>query len=107
MKPFIDIAGASGAIYRFDAIESPAQAPSSAGAFVFARIGTDGVEVVCCGSTLNLKDKIELWGAQIERTETQGIFVRRNVSRSVRAREHDDIVGKHRPELIATDDDES
>ena len=106
MKAFIDIMGASGAVYRFNAIENPAKAPPAAGAFVLARTGSDGVDVVCCGSALNLKDKVGLWGAQIQRTVTEGIFVRLNVSRSVREREHVDIVKKHRPELVAADNDE-
>ena len=106
VKAFIDITGASGAVYRFAAIENSAEAPPVAGAFVFARIGKDGVDVVCCGLALNLKDRVGLWGAQIQRTEAEGIFVRLNVSRSVREREHVDIVKKHRPELVATDGDE-
>lgn len=106
MKPFIDITGASGAVYRFDGIAGAADAPAVAGNFVFARISGRDVEVACCGSALNLKDTVSLWGAEIEASETQGIFVRLNTLRGARVREHDDIVEKHRPEVVVIDPDE-
>lgn len=106
MKPFIDILGASGAVYRFDAIARAADAPAVAGNFIFARINRGEVEVAGCGSTLNLKDTVSLWGSEIEANETQGIFVRLNTLRGARVREHDDIVDKHRPDLVVIDPDE-
>ena len=105
VKTFIDIIGASGATYRFQRIDDPAKAPATAGNFVFARLSGDGDEVVCCGSARNLERSVAVWGADIDQGETQGIFVRLNVTRTVRMHEHDDIVEKHRPELVLVDDD--
>ena len=106
VKTFIDITGASGAVYRFDAIASAVAAPTVAGNFVFARLNGRTVEVICCGSTVSLNEVIGRWGAEIEPGDTQGIFVRLNTLRAARDREHKDIVEKHRPELVVTDRDE-
>lgn len=105
VKSFIDITGASGATYRFQRIHDPAKAPATAGNFVFARFTGHDDEVVCCGSAASLERSVALWGANIEQGETQGIFVRLNVARAARVREHDDIVERHRPELVVVDDD--
>ena len=105
VKTFIDIIGASGATYRFQRIDDPAKAPATAGNFVFARLNSGEDEVVCCGLASNLQHSVAQWGADIEQSETRGIFVRLNVGRADRTREHDDIVEKHRPELVLVDDD--
>ena len=106
MKSFVDITGASGAIYRFDAIASAADVPAVAGNFIFARLGRHAVEVVCCGLTMNLNEMIGRWGSEIAPGDTQGIFIRLNTLRKARDREHKDIFDKHQPELVVGDHDD-
>ncbi len=103
MKPFIDIAGASGSAYRFQRVSGPARLPATAGNFVFVRSNGEGDDVICCGMTRSLVLAGAAWTSAVEQHQATSIFVRLNVSRSVRAAEHDDIVARQKPILAIND----
>ncbi len=103
VEQFIDIAGASGSVYRFHRVSSSAQLPVTAGNFLFMRPGPDGDALICCGMTRSLALARAAWNTAVEQHQATSIFVRLNVSRLIRVAEHDDIVAKQRPILAFTD----
>ncbi|HEY2661083.1 MAG TPA: hypothetical protein VGI79_15285 [Caulobacteraceae bacterium] len=103
MKPFIDIPGASGSVYRFQRIGGPARLPATAGNFIFMRSGPDGDEVVCCGMARSLMLADAAWKSAVEQHQATSIFIRLNISRLIRTAEHDDLVAKQKPILVVTD----
>ena len=103
MQQFIDIAGASGAVYRFQPISGHDRLPATAGNFLFVRGGSDAYEVICCGMTSGLAQARAAWSAAVEQHQVTAIFVRLNVSRAVRVREHEDIIAGQNPAMVITD----
>lgn len=103
MKPFIDIAGASGTLYRFQRIDGPERLPSTAGNFVFLRSDPQGDTIVCCGTARSLVLAAPAWKSAVEQHQASDIFVRLNVSRTVRTAEHEDIVERQTPILAILD----
>ncbi len=103
MKPFIDITGASGSVYRFKGISGPGRLPATAGNFVFTRTGPTGDEVICCGKASSLVLAEPAWRSAVEQHQTTEIYVRLNVSHGVRDGEHDDIVAHQKPILVIAD----
>ena len=102
VKPFIDIEGASGCVYRFRRINDPVGLPAMSGNFLFLKTASDGTAVVCAGTAGSLIRAGEVWKPVVEAHDAKAIFVRLNVSRSVRASEHDDIVEAQHPTIIVT-----
>jgi len=105
MDQFIDIAGASGASYRFRAAPQPSALPMAAGNFVFVRHEEHRPQVVCCGSTNSLVQAGSLWSAAVEEHQAEGIYIHLNIARRFRAQVHEDISAKHQPAMAAPDMD--
>lgn len=103
MDQFIDVSGASGAIYRFHRVSDAARLPATAGNFIFLGSGPDGDTLIGCGTAHSLALARAAWTSAIEQHQATAIFVRLNVSRSTRAAEHDDIVEQHQPILVIAD----
>lgn len=102
VKPFIDVEGASGSVYRFQRIDDPVRLPATSGNFLFLKAAGDGAEVVCAGTASSLTRAKDVWNPTIEPNQAQTLFVRLNVSRSVRRNEHDDIVEAQQPTMVVT-----
>ncbi len=100
MKPIIDLTGASGAIYRFRLIESPAQLPATGGNFVFVRSERKNDQVVGCGVARSLTQAGEAWPDAVAQHRTNRIYVRLNVARALREAEHEDLVAGLQPALV-------
>lgn len=100
MQSFIDLEGASGAIYRFQRIEDPSDLPAIAGNFAYVQGDGPRPLVVCCGTDETLLKAAVRWPAAQQAHRATAIYVRKNVSWKARAHEHEDIVKKHRPPLI-------
>jgi hypothetical protein len=103
VRQFIDIVGASGSIYRFQRIGDPRQLPATAGNFLFSRASGDQEQVICCGTARSLMLAGEVWGRAVEQHRAETIFMRLNVSRTVRASEHVDIVERQCPIMVVTE----
>jgi len=88
VTPFIDLAGASGALYRFRRFEG--QLPPVGGNFVYVVEDDDAVRVVGCGKTRTLLR------AQTSdpRGSGQGaaLYIRLNVAGALRDFEHQDLI---------------
>jgi hypothetical protein len=103
MKPYIDIEGASGSVYRFQRVDGPNHLPGTAGNFLFLANAGERTEVVCCGTARSLTRTAEIWKSVVVEHDAKAMFVRLNVTRSARTSEHDDIVEGQKPTLVVTD----
>ena len=96
----IDLAGASGALYRFERIDDLERLPAIAGNFVYVRGSGRAVTVICAGADETLRRA----GAQLSdarrRYDAEAVYIRRNVSRRTRELEHTDIVDHYRPVMV-------
>jgi hypothetical protein len=95
VSEFVDIAGASGAIYRFRLIDGPTRLPATAGNFIFLRAGPGVVEPTCCGAMSSLLSAVHAWRSAVAEHQVEKIYIRLNVSRTIRTAEHEDIVAGH------------
>ena len=105
MDEVIEIEGASGRLYRFIRGGS-APTPSDAGNFVFMAEENPST-VVCSGTTADLSVAVKFWHG-IPRHEAETLFyIRRNVTKTMRQVEHEDICLKHAPEMVVFEFDGS
>jgi hypothetical protein len=105
VKPFIDLVGASGAVYRFRAVQDARELPASAGNFVCVRADGASDQVVCCGTARSLARAAEAWRTAAENGQTPDLYIRLNVSRSQREAEHQDLVAVLAAALVVSDVD--
>ncbi len=96
MEEVIEIEGASGRFYRFIR-GSLFSTPSDAGNFVFLTKETPS-SIVCSGTTADLSVAAKFWNG-VPAPETR-FYIRRNVTKTMRQTEHDDICLKHSPEMV-------
>jgi hypothetical protein len=99
-KTFIDLTGASGAVYRFERIDDLEQLPAIAGNFVYVQGQGRAVSVICAGVDETLRRAGDRLAEVRLRHGAESLYVRRNVSRRTRAQEHADIVDHHRPVVV-------
>jgi hypothetical protein len=100
MQNFVDLAGASGATYRFHRVGDLSQLPAIAGNFVYVRGLPEDMNVICCGTDETLLNADRQWPSAVQEHQAEALFVRLNVSWKVRSHEHDDIVGRYAPKMI-------
>lgn len=103
MKPFIDLTGASGAVYRFRLVEDPSLLPATGGNFVYLRADRKNEQVVGCGVARSLFKAQASWPTAVEQHKANRIYVRLNVARVQRETEHDDLVAGLNPDLVFVD----
>jgi hypothetical protein len=101
MQNFIDLVGVSGTTYRFQRVDDPSKLPAIAGNFVYVLGDGPELTVVCCGADETLLRAANWWPAAQQSHGATAIYVRKNVSRKVRGTEHEDIVERYRPPIVA------
>lgn len=94
MKPYIELKGASGAVYRYKLAEDADPRTTIAGNFVY--LNADGA-VLLAGETNNLIAANERWSEAVVRHGATGLYTRLNVSGASRAEEHADIIAALHP----------
>lgn len=99
-RAFVDLAGASGAVYRFERIDDLAKLPAIAGNFVYMRGAGKAATVICVGAAESLFKAGDQLPEAKRTHNAEGLYIRRNVSRLTRGNEHADIVEKHHPVMI-------
>ena len=102
MSDFLDIAGASGAQYRFRGA-APAELPQMAGNLVVATGSRARLRVLFCGAARSLVRAAPVVTETLKANRNARLFVRLNVARAVRDAEHADIVAAVQPETEAPD----
>ncbi|MBU4435203.1 MAG: hypothetical protein PSX79_00090 [bacterium] len=89
MKPYIELKGASGAVYRYKLAEDADPRTTIAGNFVYVDAG--GV-VLFAGEANNLIGANARWPEAVTRHGATYLYTRLNVSGASRAEEHGDLV---------------
>jgi len=97
----IELAGKSGARYRYTPLEEERFLPPAGANFVIAELTKDGARVVFAGETDNLAN--QTWRSALDRArETYAkarVLTRLNVTRAVREAERLDLIEQYQPPL--------
>lgn len=104
MDDFIDVPGASGAVYRFRRT-TLAELPAMAGNVLVAVGVTARLQVLFCGAARSLARAAPVVAEALNDHPGARLFVRFNVARTVREAEHADIVAAVAPQAQAPDID--
>ena len=96
-----ELAGKSGARYRYTSLEEERFLPPAGANFVIARLTKEGPSVLYAGETDNLAN--QSWRSALEKARASHgdatILTRLNVARAVREAERVDIVEQHQPPM--------
>jgi hypothetical protein len=97
----IDLAGASGARYRYTPIDENRFLPPAGANYVIAEISDAGPTVVYAGETDNLAS--QTWRAELEKAKRKHpeakVLTRLNVTRAVREAERRDLIDNYHPPM--------
>ena len=97
----IDLAGASGARYRYSPIDEERFLPPAGANYVIAELTEGGPNVVYAGETDNLAS--QTWRADLEKARRKytaaTVLTRLNVTRAVREAERADLIENYHPPL--------
>lgn len=97
----IELAGASGARYRYIPLEEERFLPPAGANFVIAEVTSSGANVVYAGETDNLAN--QSWRPALEKARQTyakaKILTRLNVTRAVREAERLDLIEQYQPPL--------
>ena len=98
-----ELAGKSGARYRYTSFEEDRFLPPAGANFVIAKLTKDGPTVVYAGETDNLAN--QTWRGTLEKARAAygdaAILTRLNVTRAVREAERTDLIAEHEPPMNA------
>lgn len=101
MSRQIELAGASGARYRYSTIEENRFLPPAGANYVIAELTDDALRVVYAGETDNLAS--QAWRADLEKVRHDHphatVLTRLNVTRAVREAERRDLIEHYHPPL--------
>ncbi len=100
MKPYIELKGASGAVYRYKLAENGEPGTTIAGNFVY--VDAKGL-VVFAGQANNLVDAKARWSEASARHGATCLYTRLNVSGASRADEYSDLVIALQPVMNQAD----
>ncbi len=89
MKPYIELKGASGAVYRYKLAEDADPRTTIAGNFVY--LDAKGT-VLFAGEANNLIGATARWSEAVSRHGAATLYTRLNVSGASRAEEHADVI---------------
>jgi uncharacterized protein related to proFAR isomerase len=97
----IEIAGKSGARYRYTPLEEDRFVPPAGANFVIAELTPEGPRLVYAGETDNLAN--QAWRKALEEARKSKpdakVLTRLNVTRAVREAERADLVEQHQPPM--------
>lgn len=101
MTDQIDLAGASGARYRYSPLEENRFLPPAGANYVIAELTEEGPKVVYAGETDNLAS--QTWRSDLEKARRKyaeaKVLTRLNVTRAVREAERADLIEHYHPPL--------
>jgi hypothetical protein len=100
MQDFIDLRGASGATYRFRIWPDGASHLPIAGNYVVLKAEGEGFTVLLVGVTNDLS-QARADRARVAKRGATHVFTRLNVTRAVRAAEHEDLVAGYKTTVVS------
>ena len=96
-----ELAGKSGARYRYTPLEEDRFLPPAGANFVIARLTKDGASVIYAGETDNLSN--QAWRDALAKARADyadaKVLTRLNVTRAIREAERSDLIEQHQPPL--------
>ena len=99
-RPY-EIAGKSGARYRYTPLEEERFLPPAGANFVIAKLTKEGPDLIYAGETDNLAS--QTWRTALEKARASygdaKILTRLNVTRAVREAERVDLIEEHQPPM--------
>lgn len=99
MTQQIDLAGASGARYRYSPLDENRFLPPAGANYVIAELTEEGPKVVYAGETDNLAS--QTWRSDLEKARRKysdaTVLTRLNVTRAVREAERADLIEHYHP----------
>jgi hypothetical protein len=105
MQDFVDVAGQSGATYRFSRQRDGRPLSPMGGNYLYVRYTGDVFELIYAGEAQNLLTGArERWDEATRRYQVTELFSRLNISERVRRLELADIVGAADPPMNASPD---
>jgi len=97
----IELAGASGARYRYTTIDENRFLPPAGANYVIAEVTSEGPQVVYAGETDNLAN--QTWKGELDKARQKykdaTVLTRLNVTRAVREAERVDIIENYHPPM--------
>jgi hypothetical protein len=97
----IELAGKSGARYRYTPLEEERHLPPAGANYVIAEVSGGAARLVFAGETDNLAN--QTWRADLERARQSHpkakVLTRLNVTRAIREAERQDLIAEHQPPL--------
>jgi hypothetical protein len=103
MADVFDVAGASGAVYRFRRHREGEPLPAMAGNVLYVRQDGEAATVICCDEVDSLRDARGRWQEAQAAHGATDIYLRLNVGRTTRRQECDDVVENLRPPMAPRD----
>ena len=101
MSRQIELAGKSGARYRYTSMEEERFLPPAGANYVIAEMTAEGANVVYAGETDNLAK--QTWRPPLEKARENfreaTVLTRLNVTRAVREAERLDLIEEHQPPM--------
>lgn len=101
MQAFVDLQGASGAIYRFRLAPDGAVTTPIAGNYAFVREAPEGIAILSVAATNDLSSATAEWKRAVAKYGPLLLYTRLNVSAAVREAERGDIAAHYKPRLRA------
>ncbi|HVM99414.1 MAG TPA: hypothetical protein VMT68_04285 [Caulobacteraceae bacterium] len=100
MKDYVDVAGASGATYRFMRLKEGRPLSPMGGNFIYGRYTGEQFEIIYASQVQNLlKDARNRWNEAQQRYQVSDLYSRLNISERVRHLELADIVDANHPPM--------
>ncbi len=99
MQPFVDLQGASGAIYRFRLAPNGVVSSPIAGNYAFVREQPEGLAVLTVAATNDLSSATADWKRAVAKYGAMTLYTRLNVSAAVREAEQQDIASYYKPRM--------
>jgi uncharacterized protein related to proFAR isomerase len=97
----IELAGKSGARYRYTPLEEERLLPPAGANFVIAEVSGANARLVYAGETDNLAN--QTWRSALERARQAHpkakVLTRLNVTRAIREAERQDLIEQHQPPM--------
>ena len=97
----IELAGKSGARYRYTLLDQDRFLPPAGANYVIAEVSSGGARVVYAGETDNLAS--QTWREPLERARESHpkarVLTRLNVTRAIREAEREDLIAEHQPPM--------
>ena len=104
MQEFLDLQGASGALYRFRAWPANGAHLPAAGNYVVVKTVTAGIRIMVAGASRDLS-QVRASLSPAARRKDAHLYTRLNISRLPRQAEHEDIVAHYKPAVVQDEAD--